>query len=91
MFYFSFDRGDIGLSPFSFTNLSCVYSFPRLIIPIQDLKPCCGCDLFFITASTVRAVALPLLDGQLIIDRVSPLKRQMMKKEIRRLKRDGEW
>jgi len=49
------------------SNLSWVYSFPRLIIPMQDLKPCCGCDLLFITASTVWTVALPVLEAQLII------------------------
>jgi peptide deformylase len=31
------------------------------------------------------------LDGTLIIDRVSPLKRQFVKKEIKRLQRNGEW
>mgnify|MGYP001767875124 CR=1 FL=1 len=31
------------------------------------------------------------LDGNLIIDRVSPLKRQFMRKEIRRLQKEGEW
>ena len=31
------------------------------------------------------------LDGTLIIDHVSSLKRQFVKKEIRRLQRDGEW
>lgn len=31
------------------------------------------------------------LDGTLIIDRVTPLRRQLMKKEIRRLQKDGEW
>lgn len=31
------------------------------------------------------------LDGTMIIDRVSPLKRQFLKKEIRRLKREGDW
>ena len=31
------------------------------------------------------------LDGTLIIDRVSSLKRQFMKKEIRRLQKNGEW
>ncbi len=31
------------------------------------------------------------LDGVMIIDRVSPLKRQFMKKDIKRLKRNGEW
>ena len=31
------------------------------------------------------------LDGTLIIDRVSPLKRQFMKKEIRRRQKNGEW
>ncbi len=31
------------------------------------------------------------LDGNLIIDRVSPLKRQFMKKEIKRLQKEGEW
>ena len=29
--------------------------------------------------------------GTLIIDRVSPLKKQMMKKDIKRLKKNGEW
>ncbi len=31
------------------------------------------------------------LQGVLIIDRVSSLRRQMVKKEIKRLKRDGKW
>jgi len=31
------------------------------------------------------------LDGTLIIDRVSALKRQLVKKEIKRLQRDGQW
>ncbi|MGE5341506.1 MAG: peptide deformylase [Candidatus Omnitrophota bacterium] len=31
------------------------------------------------------------LDGTLIIDRVSSLKRQLLKKEIKRLQEDGEW
>lgn len=31
------------------------------------------------------------LTGKLIIDHVSPLKRQVMKKDIKRLKRNGEW
>jgi peptide deformylase len=31
------------------------------------------------------------LDGTLIIDRVSSLKRQFLKKEIKRLQEDGEW
>ena len=31
------------------------------------------------------------LQGVLIIDRVSSLKKQMVKKEIKRLKRDGKW
>jgi peptide deformylase len=31
------------------------------------------------------------LDGTLIIDRVSSLKRQFVKKEIKRLQKDGEW
>ncbi len=31
------------------------------------------------------------LDGTLIIDRVSSLKRQFVKKEIRRLQKEGEW
>ena len=31
------------------------------------------------------------LDGTLIIDRVSSLKRQFVKKEIKRLKKDGKW
>jgi peptide deformylase len=31
------------------------------------------------------------LGGVLIIDRLSSLKRQMLKKEIKRLKRNGEW
>jgi peptide deformylase len=31
------------------------------------------------------------LDGVLIIDHVSSLKRQMVKKEIKRLKKNGEW
>jgi peptide deformylase len=31
------------------------------------------------------------LEGTLIIDRISPLKRQMMKKDIKRLKKNGEW
>ncbi len=31
------------------------------------------------------------LNGILIADRVSPLKRQLMKKEIKRLKKNGEW
>ncbi|MCP4218452.1 MAG: peptide deformylase [bacterium] len=31
------------------------------------------------------------LDGTLLIDRVSSLKRQFMKKEIKRLRKNGEW
>lgn len=31
------------------------------------------------------------LDGKLIIDRVSSLKRQFVKKEIKRLQKDGKW
>ena len=31
------------------------------------------------------------LNGILIADRVSPLKRQLMKKEIKKLKKNGEW
>lgn len=31
------------------------------------------------------------LDGVLIIDRISSLKRQLMKRDIKRLKQDGEW
>jgi peptide deformylase len=31
------------------------------------------------------------LDGTLIIDRVSSLKRQFIKKEIKRIQKDGEW
>jgi len=63
----------------------------RIVLRYQDLEGREFTREFRDFPARVIQHELDHLEGRVIVDRVSPLKRQLARKQIERLKRDGRW